>query len=409
MQSSTFDALEKALAPIEHIGQEELTFEADGVKVTLRVMLPEEENEVQRYASKALPAPLGDEESEKIDGIDQLDYIERFKLAVLSHALVAVGDSDFRDLKYVETDEKLENDKNVSIEKHVAMRKILFKWSGALRTLMFQKYSDLLDIMEAKAEKAIEFEPSDITTEIQRLERNLKRLKEKQANGPRSARSPLKSQVQSIAESEKPFAESAADSTSPQGEELEKTQTQETQVSLETDSDHRQPITPPVVNVPPARSVSPPLPPSPQPVSPEEIPSQQGGTPIPVDMPGSLVDTSDTDGLRAAVAEEEARIIKRRQEASADPTLNAPSLLNDTPVQEAVQRPPHVDAAEVAASAVPEGGFKEAGNVGGVKAFRLPPESLTRNQAQQAPKERLEVNPSKPQGSRNPRFVSPRK
>ena len=56
MSDITLSALEAALAPIEAIGREELTFPVEtaqgAVGVTLRILLPEEENEVQRFAAQ---------------------------------------------------------------------------------------------------------------------------------------------------------------------------------------------------------------------------------------------------------------------------------------------------------------------------------------------------------------------
>ena len=46
-------ALERSLAKIEAVGYDELDFEVDGIKVVLRPISPEEENEVERYSRSA--------------------------------------------------------------------------------------------------------------------------------------------------------------------------------------------------------------------------------------------------------------------------------------------------------------------------------------------------------------------
>jgi len=407
---TTLDALEKALAPIEHIGREETTFEADGVKVSLRVMIPEEENEVQRYATKALPAPLGDDEGGgEATSTDQLDYIERFKVAVLSHALVAVGEADFRDLKFVETGEELDNGQKIKIEKHVAMRRILHKWSGALRTLLFQKYAELLDIMEKKAEEAIEFEPSDIDTEIERLEKRLEKLREKKEKGRSSIQGSMKSQIEAINEMEKPLHGDDEDVAPPEEETT-------TPKAPTPPPPAREPIVPTQAAAvpPPQRPQEPPKPPEgPTPIPEDVLPPQAAGTHVPPEMEGSLVDTSDPDNLRSAVAEEEARIIARRRqqqemeqaEAEARAQVEAEASLEGPADPASVRRPPHADAAEIDAAV---GSFTDAGEVNGVQAFRLPPEPLTRSASQTAPPpSSAGINQVKPQGSRNPRFRSP--
>ena len=69
-----FQALEQALAPIAEIGQGELTFDMGATPVTLRVLLPAEELEVQRYASEVISA-----RGEGDDPNDAVDYLDRFR------------------------------------------------------------------------------------------------------------------------------------------------------------------------------------------------------------------------------------------------------------------------------------------------------------------------------------------
>ena len=63
MPDITLSALEAALAPIEEIGQAEITFpvetERGPLEVTLHILLPEEENEVQRYAAHEIDGVEG--------------------------------------------------------------------------------------------------------------------------------------------------------------------------------------------------------------------------------------------------------------------------------------------------------------------------------------------------------------
>jgi len=422
---TTLEALEKALAPIEHIGREETVFEADGVKVALRVMLPEEENDVQRYATKALPGPLGDEATQNAQTVDQLDYIERFKIAVLSHALIQVGDADFRDLKYVETGEELDNGKKVRIEKHLAVRTRLHTWSGALRTRLFQKYAELLNRMERNAEEAIQFEPSDVGTEIERLEKRLERLRKSEAQKTQMVASNLSAQVAGIAEMEKPFADAkqappGSDATPP--EEAPEAPEEAPEVQEAAAPQPRQPITPqsvPAPAPPPQAQVAPPAqtfeqpPEHSDPIPEEALPPQRAGTMVPPEMPDSFVDTSDTDGLRTAMAAEEARILEQRRRraeaeaaaASVEPTPVIQDALDGPSDPAMIRRPPHADiaAAEAAES------FVEAGSRDGVPAFRMPPESLTRSQQQKGPIEPAPINQVRrvADRSRNPRFKPP--
>lgn len=409
----TLDALERALAPIEHIGRDEATFEADGVEVTLRVILPEEENEVQRYATKALPGPLGDDAADEATGVDQLDYVERFKIAILSHALACIGDQDFRDIEFIETNEVLDNGKNVRIERHVALRKLLHKWSGALRTRVFQKYAELLNAMELKAESAIVFEPSDVDTEITRLEERLERLTKMKEQKNASVASGLSAQVKSIAEMEQPFAEAgeeppaaASDAPAPP-EENPAPEAPEAPVATMP----RQPITPQQVATPAPPQRPPDQPQVAGPFPEDVLPPQHGGTQVPPEMPDSFVDMSDTDNARDAMAREESRILEQRrrraatEEALAEATPVAPEALDGPSDPRATRRPPHADVAAVEQAE----GFVEAGKVGKVPAFRMPPEPLTRSADQQVPHgEPANINKIRGhEQSSNPRFKPP--
>jgi rRNA processing protein Krr1/Pno1 len=165
----TMDALESALAPIEAIGKGEITFDINGVPITLRVLLPEEDAEVQKFSSQI----MGTGENEGA----ALEYLERFKMTVLSYAVLAIGPHDFRGVQFVETSEKLANGQTVKIPKPDAMRRLMARWSGILRSAVFRKYVELMSNVEKEAEKVIKFEPTDFDAEIERLERRLEQLK----------------------------------------------------------------------------------------------------------------------------------------------------------------------------------------------------------------------------------------
>jgi len=174
MENLTFDALASALEPLRSVGQDEITFQVKGVPVTMRVALPEEENDVQAYALEAMPR----KEEEDPDPGAGNRYIDRFKLATLSYAIVGIGDVDFRGVTHVETNEVLNNGMKVRISRHEAMRQIIHQWTGILRTRLFKKYSELLVKVERDAEDAIEYAPSDLDTEIERIEERLNKLKD---------------------------------------------------------------------------------------------------------------------------------------------------------------------------------------------------------------------------------------
>ena len=150
-----FKALEQALAPIEEIGQGELTFEAASTTITLRVLLPAEEVEAQRYAASVLQDEVEGDHS-------AVDYLDRFRIACLSHSVVAIGDMDFRGLEYVETGEVLPNGSPIKVTKSKALRTLLARWTRSTLTVVYSKFSDLTSKAEAAAESLIEYTPSDL-------------------------------------------------------------------------------------------------------------------------------------------------------------------------------------------------------------------------------------------------------
>ena len=163
-----FKALEQALAPIAEIGQGELTFDAGGTSITLRVLRPSEEVEAQKYASVALE---GETEHAAVD------YLDRFRLGCLSHAIMAVGSQDFRNVDFVTTGETLDNGTSIKVPTYKAMRQLLGRWTRAALSGVFTKFHELIMQTELEAEKAIIFKPANIPSEIDRLHQRITELR----------------------------------------------------------------------------------------------------------------------------------------------------------------------------------------------------------------------------------------
>jgi len=167
--------LQNAFSKIEEVGKGELTFDLDGIPVTLRVLLPSEEITVQKFAAQAMA------EGDDTDASTTADYLERFKQAVCSHALVAVGELDFRGVEFVETGETLDNGVAIKVPKHQAVRDILSNFSRGATTIIFKKYGELLAQVEQDAEAATDFEIPDLDAEIKRLQDRITELEETKA------------------------------------------------------------------------------------------------------------------------------------------------------------------------------------------------------------------------------------
>ena len=348
----TMEALELALAPIEEVGKGELEFEVNGTTVTLRRMSPEEEAEVQRYAAEAL---VSGEEAAK----NAASYIERFKLATLSCALVQLGPMDLREVKYVETGEKLETGVAIKVPRVEAMRKLLLKWSSTVRIAMFRKYSNLLTQIETKAEKSFTFDPDDLDTEIERVEERLERLKDLRKQNQEDLESEVSKVVKKVA-NEDERKQRVKDGDEPEDGPIE-----------EVAAEAPEPApTPPKAAEPSTTSMSPPPDPQVAPVRRSAIPQTVRPaaqpvtlTPAPVaqpiqrprpqqesdfaagmDAPDSFVDFGDSGSMEEAIHAENLRMLRQRQQAAQGRAApDSPSVLGAVHAR----RAPHLVARNV--------------------------------------------------------------
>lgn len=189
------NSLKNAFSNISEIGKGEETFALNGTEITIRLLLPKEETEVQKLSAQA----YAEENKETPDtNVATTRYLETFKLAVLSYAIVQVGDHDLRDLNFVPTGDVLPNGKQVKITKFKAMRDLLLTFSRKAVDNIFQRYNDLSTTTEIQSEKSLEYEPLDLSEEITTLEERLEELKKKQANSEAFANK--KAEVEGVSE-----------------------------------------------------------------------------------------------------------------------------------------------------------------------------------------------------------------
>jgi hypothetical protein len=372
----SFDVLEKALAPIEQIGQGETTVYLGDLSVTLRVMTPEEEAEVQRYANQALDD----------DGTgNPTEYIDRMKLAMLSYAVVAVGDFDLRAVSFVETGDKLDTGVPIKEPKYLALRKLVSKWTSSIRTCLVRAYSDLGIRVEQQAEASFKYNPIDVKTEIERLEKRIDQLKKELENQTKSQTSYFSQMVQEVAKSD----------------ETEKQQHQEAVDEYITKakpakSVPRQPIIPQVTSAPslPERR----LPEAPRPTM---IPVPEVTKPPMVtaseEEPDSFVDFDDSDNMQRAIEAENRRLLEARKISAVKP---APKVSG--------RRPPHIDALETEESLMnPLKMAVEEASVGDVRRYILPPQEVEAPKPQQPGGRRVVIDQVADRNSRNPNFRKP--
>ena len=166
-------ALEAAIQKVEDVRKYEFEFEANGLRVVLKALLPEEELIVQQHSQVAYEG--GVEESGQA-GFS--DYLDRMRTQILGFSIIELGDISFRDVEFFETEERDDMGNQVSLPKHEAVRDVILNnWSRTMLTHVFSKYGELRRRIDAHAEKSIEFDPEDLDFEIERLEKRIAELR----------------------------------------------------------------------------------------------------------------------------------------------------------------------------------------------------------------------------------------
>lgn len=366
--SINFKALEDAFAPIEEIGRKEVTFDAGNTTITLRVILPSEEVEAQRYAAMAMS---GDD----MDDMAAVDYLDRLRTGFLSHAVVAIGKHSFRDVEYVETGETLDNGTPIKIPRYKAVRQLLSRWNRTTITNVYGKFHDLLDEAAAEAEKLIEYKPSAIPAEIERLQNRIEELKTSLDQQNLAAKAKI---TDRLAETDQRPAPAPTPAPAPEQPKVNPEQV------LPTATRRAGPITPQAAPPPPQRQ------------GPTPTPSPTMA--MPPSEPSSFIDADDTSTMDTHLQAEHERLMERRRMAAQSHML--------PPGREA----PHHGARQ----AEDEVGFarqtaRQVGEMDGAPVFAMPGQELNaRREPVRA--DQSVVNRTAPAGgSLNPRFQPPRK
>lgn len=381
----TLEMLEQALAPIEQIGKEEVSFEVNGTTVTMRRLSPEEDADVQKFATSALK----NEETTA----NALDYIERFKLAVLSHAITSIGGMDLRDVSFIETAEKLDNGKNVKLPRVDAMRKLLLKWSAPIRVGMFRKYGDLLTRIEQNTESLFKFDLVDLDTEIERVEERLEQLKDAREKSKEGLADDVANIVRTVVKEDEKKADKKAnlsvDDTSFESKDDE-VERAAPLASVQVAGPRKSAIPTSVRPQPPT------APPPPAAAAKMVRSSNEADYAAGLDVQDSFVDMGDSSSMNDAIHAENARMMRQRQEAQRGiQPEESPSVLSQVHHS---RRPPHVVARDMV-----EDSFTATGeSMDGVGVYKVPEELVVK---------RLDKAPvsQKPTSSVNPRFIPPKR
>lgn len=409
--------LERALAPIEQIGQDTLTFEVEGHTITLRPLLPREELEVQKRVAAILEK--GRDEDGDIEKYTMLEYFDHYKIEILAHAIVQIDNLDLREHEWIATGEKTSSGRPVRVKRHVAMRDILLRWSRMMLSVTFNKFNKLVADTNDKAEQYVDRDVTDIDAELEALEEKKAELeaeRSRRAEGdPNIMRDTLDQirEYERLARDEDNFdpvepiknkvrpdgqaigqPEIAAPRPAPEPQVIKEPEWADfDEMPTQADLDDQTPepeeeYIPEPVEMP--RFVQP------EPVRPPAPP--RGMAIPPQDDPLSDVQDSFQDPLaEEAMAAEAERIaaMRRRQEMNA--------RLHQAPAPEPPQQvPPHMRGARLGED-MPS--MQEYGEVDGVPAFRMDTGELSgRGRGHAAPQEKKVPVNQRSSGTRNRRF-----
>lgn len=357
------NSLKQALEPLSKFGRDEMSFEAGGMQITIRPLLPVEEVTVQRYAASVLDdiqAQEGLSNEDQMSRAAALDYFDRFRMEIVANSIVQVNNLDLREIKTLPTGETLDNGVAVQIPKNLAMREIVQGWSRALITIIFQRYGDLVQRIADQADKITQTSLPDLDVEIERLEARLTRLKDDRKSRAQGDPSVTTQQITKLVNAGKALEREASMATMKAEAEILSRKASEPEKKVK-----RQPVVPP--SAPPPTS------------GPPVYKSSAPETPAVSDphaLRSSFGDAEDPNAL----AVEEKRI--RAARAAAEAARQQVEDEGGNPLRKA----------------------EPAGEVDGVAAYRLPSENISPRGRQEPPAPKTKAVDPGPRGTTNPNF-----
>ncbi len=373
-------SLKQALSPLTKFGQDEIDFEVDSgegpVKVYLRPLLPKEEIECQKRAREILQGLQ--ESEEEVSRAAAIEYFDRFRIEVISYALVQVGDQDFRGLKYVETEETLPNGTPVRVTLNQALRDLISEdWSRSIITICWSKYGDLMTQIAKRAEKVVEQTLSELDAEITRVTERLEKLKAERKDRAKGDPTFTMDQIQAVTNLGRALEQEVEDTIQRVQEERElKRSLEDLDEGWDQEVDEE---APPPPSGPERKPVIPAVAPPPTVKPPPPTPNPQ------VSGEKSVSSFGEADDLESLFLQEQEnnRILEARRKSRES---SSSEISRDLSQAEAIGQVTNAAGQKI-------------------EAYRLPSETLSsRGAIKEAPKREV---PSR--GNHNPNFVPPRK
>lgn len=366
-------SLKNAFSSISKIGKGEDTFLVGETKITIRLLLPKEETEVQKLSANSYSEEIKDNPDN--GNVATARYLETFKLTVLSYAIIEVGELSLRGVEFVPTGEVLPNGKPVRITKFKAIRDLLLTFSRPILDNIFQRYNDLSTKTEIVTDQSLDYDPIDLTEEIKSLEERLEELKRKQYASNKFAEKKSESESEDVNAEE---VETPVEQKHDNFEQTVEVQTPnnvqervEPQQEVVQDNSLRQRVMPSQVSPPSEKQQV------------EEMPKAK----VMEHLQSSFVDKDKDDPFpQSALANEHERLNQLRRQRT-------------TPHR----RPPHLQAKQTSEDIKSEVG-QQVGDIGGVPVYRTGEVQEISNSKQAGNTQQNISIDSQPKSSNNPRF-----
>ena len=171
------EQLKQALQPLVELSRAESIVDVMGTEIHLRLLSPDEELACQQEAQQFISDFSEEDEVEDLSRTKAIRFLDGFRLAILSRAIVQINELDLRDLFYLETGEELKNGVKVKILKTQAVREIIVQFPRTIQVHIMQKFHILTESVNVVVEENLDTDFSDEDAEVQAMEEELQRKK----------------------------------------------------------------------------------------------------------------------------------------------------------------------------------------------------------------------------------------
>lgn len=162
--------IESAFDDLIKIGNLEKQVTIGNISLVLKTLTPADEIEIQKTISNF-----------RNDETLAVEFIDLFRKETLSRAIVEINGKNLRDVKIIETDEKLDNGVSVKITKQEAVFKMLDKLPKGILAHLFNEMTSLTEQSEKQVEGLLQIKEKDNLVEAEILENRANNLRQEES------------------------------------------------------------------------------------------------------------------------------------------------------------------------------------------------------------------------------------